>query len=331
MCKISVIVPVYNVEEYLENCLESISNQTETDVEIIVVDDGSPDKSGEIAECYRLKDNRVRVIHQDNGGLSAARNSGLDVAKGKYVCFIDSDDWIEPDYLELLLVGIERYQSNISVLKINKITEYRKIKDLTPTKHEWEIFDKDEAMKALFTNNKIGYSANNKLFEMSLFSDLRFPFGKLMEDKAVMYLLVDKSSQISVNISEKYHYYQSPVSILRGSFNPKKFDTFDIQEDMIKFIDANYPEISIKVRTRYIYTAIRMMMSMIENNYDIKSDFDRCMSILSKYQKELEKDGDFPKKIKLIANWLLRFPNLPYKLSKSKTVAKLLSKVEMIR
>lgn len=331
MCKISVIVPAYNVEKYLESCLESISNQTETDIEIIVVNDGSPDKSGEIAENYRLKDNRVRVIHQDNGGLSAARNSGLDIAKGKYVCFIDSDDWIEPDYLKLLLIGIEKYQSNISVLKIKKITEYGKIKELTPTNDEWEVFDKDKAMKVLFTNNKIGYSANNKLFEMSLFSDLRFPFGKLMEDKAVMYLLIDKSIQISVNNSEKYHYYQSPVSILRGTFNPKKFDTFDIQEEIIKFIDANYPEVSVKVRTRYIYTAIRMMMSMIENNYDKKSDFDRCMTILRKYQSDLDKDNDFSKKIKLIANWLLRFPNLPYRLSKNRIAAKFLSKVEMIR
>lgn len=331
MCKISVVVPAYKVEDYLENCLVSISNQTETDIEIIVVDDGSPDKSGEIAESYRLKDDRVIVVHQDNGGLSAARNSGLDIANGKYVCFIDSDDWIEPNYLELLLQGIEKYQSNISVLKIKKITDYSKIMELTPTKYDWEIIGKDEAMKVLFTNNKIGYSANNKLFEMSLFSNLRFPHGKLMEDKAVMYLLIDKTYQISVNTSEKYHYYQSPVSILRGSFNPKKFDTFDIQEDIIKFIDDNYPEVSVKVRTRYIYTAIRMMMSMIENNYDKKTDFDRCMEIINQYQNELEKDPDFSKKIKLIANSLLRFPNLPYKLAKSKSAAKLLSKVEMIR
>ncbi|MDT2603110.1 glycosyltransferase family 2 protein [Enterococcus dongliensis] len=331
MCKISVIVPVYNVEAYLENCLESISGQTETDIEIIVVDDGSPDKSGEIADNYRLRDNRVRVIHQDNGGLSAARNSGLDVAKGKYVCFIDSDDWIEPDYLELLLIGIEKYHSNISVLKINKIAEYSKIKELTSTKYGWEIIGKNEAMKVLFTNNKIGYSANNKLFEMNLFSNLRFPYGKLMEDKAVMYLLIDKSEQISINASEKYHYYQSPVSILRGRFNPKKFDTFDIQEDIIKFIDDKYPEISVKVRTRYVYTAIRMMMSMIENNYNKKADFKRCMSILIRYQNELEKDADFSKKIRLVAKGLVKFPNLPYKLSKSKIVAKLLSKVEMIK
>ncbi|MDT2429004.1 glycosyltransferase family 2 protein [Enterococcus avium] len=331
MCKISVIVPVYNVEEYLENCLESISNQTETDIEIIVVDDGSPDKSGEIAESYRLKDNRVRVIHQDNGGLSAARNSGLDVMKGKYVCFIDSDDWIEPDYLELLLTGIERYHSNISVLKIKKITDYSQIKELTPAKEEWNIISKKDAMEVLFTNNTIGYSANNKLFTADLFSNLRFPYGKLMEDKAVMYLLIDKSKQISVNTSEKYHYYQSPVSILRGSFNPKKFDTFDIQEDIIGFIDDKYPEISIKVRTRYVYTAIRMMMSMIENNYSKKADFERCMSILIKYQNDLKKDADFSKKIRLVANCLVKFPNLPYRLSKSKMFAKLLSKVEMIK
>lgn len=331
MCKVSVIVPVYNVEAYLENCLESISNQTEKNIEIIVVDDGSPDKSGEIAEKYQLKDSRVKVIHKKNGGLSDARNSGLDVAKGKYICFIDSDDWIEHDYIELLIEGIEKNEADISVLKIKKINDYSKIMDSTETDHFWNVFPSEEAMSILFTNNKIGYSANNKLFKRSLFAELRFPYGKLMEDKAVMYLLIDKSIRVAVNKSEKYHYYQSPVSILRGSFNPKKFDTFDIQEEIIKFIDTNYPSVSIKVRSRYVYTAIRMMMSMIENQYDNKEDFNRCMKILYQYKNEVKEDKDFSSKIKIITMLLLKFPNLPYNAAQNSIIPKLLSKVEMIK
>ncbi len=106
MNKISVIVPAYNVESYLADCLDSILNQTYPNIEVIVIDDGSPDRSGEIAENYKQKDRRIKVIHQENGGLSVARNSGLDNATGEFVCFIDSDDWIEPDYLELLYSAV---------------------------------------------------------------------------------------------------------------------------------------------------------------------------------------------------------------------------------
>ncbi|HAP8915983.1 TPA: glycosyltransferase family 2 protein, partial [Enterococcus faecium] len=150
MHKISVIVPAYNVENYLENCLESISNQTHSNIEIIVVDDGSPDRSGEIAEEYKKKDMRLKVIHQVNGGLSAARNSGLDSATGDFVCFIDSDDWIEPDYLELLYFGTQTYGADISVLKIKKISSLEQLKEHTIAERKWEIFDREQAMKNLF-------------------------------------------------------------------------------------------------------------------------------------------------------------------------------------
>ncbi|MBO0482978.1 glycosyltransferase family 2 protein [Candidatus Enterococcus courvalinii] len=331
MHKISVIVPVYNVEDYLESCLDSISNQTYSNLEIIVVDDGSPDNSGQIADEYKKKDNRVQVIHQENGGLSVARNSGLEQATGDFVCFIDSDDWIEPDYLELLYTGIQSFNAEISVVKLKKINDLKQLKELTPTKKDWLVFDKHEAMKSLFTNNDIGYSANNKLFKMNLFSDLRFPVGKLMEDKATTYLLIDKSNRIALNSSEKYHYFQSPKSILRGSFNPRKFDTFDIHEDIIIFIDKFYPEVSLNVRSRYVYTAVRMMMSMIENNYSNQKDYDRSMEILSRFEQEAQADPDFSSKLKKLMKFLLKHPSLPYHLSKSKMTASVLNRIESMR
>lgn len=331
MHKISVIVPVYNVEDYLESCLDSISNQTYSNLEIIVVDDGSPDNSGQIADEYKKKDNRVSVIHQRNGGLSAARNSGLEQATGDFVCFIDSDDWIEPDYLELLYAGVQTFNAEISVIKLKKINDLKELKELTPTKEDWLVLDKHEAMKSLFTSNNIGYSANNKLFNMNLFSDLRFPVGKLMEDKATTYLLIDKSNRIALNSSEKYHYFQSPKSILRGSFNPRKFDTFDIHEEIIMFIDKFYPEVSLNVRSRYVYTAVRMMMSMIENNYSNQKDYDRSMEILSRFEQEAQADPDFSPKLKKLIKFLLKHPNLPYHLSKSKVTASVLNRIESMR
>ncbi|HFN1919043.1 TPA: glycosyltransferase family 2 protein, partial [Enterococcus faecium] len=324
MHKISVIVPAYNVEDYLENCLESISNQTHSNIEIIVVNDGSPDRSGEIAEEYKKKDMRLKVIHQVNGGLSAARNSGLDSATGDFVCFIDSDDWIEPDYLELLYFGTQTYGADISVLKIKKISSLEQLKEHTIAERKWEIFDREQAMKNLFINNKIGYSANNKLFNRNLFDNIRFPLGKLMEDKATTYLLIDHSEKVAVNSSAKYHYYQSPKSILRGSFNPRIFDSFEVHEDILIFIDKFYPELSINVRTRYVYEAIRMMMTMIKNNYTNKEDYLRSINILQRFEKEVKIDPDFSPKLKKLVKFLLINKNLPYYMSSSKIASKFL-------
>lgn len=328
---VSVIVPVYNVENYLEKCLESISNQLYKKIEILVIDDGSTDSSGYIADSYKQKDDRVTVLHQSNGGLSSARNSGLDIATGNYVCFIDSDDWIEPDFITLLLQGIEMYNADISVVKLKKISDYQKIEETTETVTSWEALSRNEAMKNLFTNNKIGYSANNKLFKRSLFSTIRFPKGFLMEDKATTYRLINESSVVVVNDSKKYHYYQSPNSILRGNFNPKKFDSFSIHEEIIEFIDMYYPEVSLNIRTRFVYESIRLMMSMIENNHEEKYDFDRAMNILSIYKDEIDTDEDFSKKLKQLSRFLLKHPNLPYRLSGNKVAAALLSKIETMR
>lgn len=328
---VSVIVPVYNVENYLEKCLESISNQYYSEIEILVIDDGSTDSSGNIADSYKQRDDRVTVIHQSNGGLSAARNSGLDIATGEYVCFIDSDDWIESDFISLLLDGIIKYKAEIAVVKMKKIKDYQKIEEKTKTITGWEFLNRNEAMKNLFINNKIGYSANNKLFKRSLFTSIRFPEGLLMEDKATTYKLINESSSIVVNNSQKYHYFQSPNSILRGSFNPKKFDSFNIHEDIISFIDMNYPEVSLNVRTRFVYESIRLMMSMIENNYVKKSAFDRAMDIIITYEDEINQDKYFSGKLKRLSHFLLKHPDLPYKLSRSKLIATLLLKIETLR
>lgn len=329
--KVSVIVPVYNVENYVAKCLASISAQDYQNLEIIVVDDGSTDQSGEICEAYAQQDPRVQVIHQTNGGLSAARNTGLEQLTGEYVCFIDSDDWIEPDFISLLLTGISMCQAEIAVLKLKKIADEKKLTVLTTTDPDWQVMERKTAMKNLFTNNKIGYSANNKLFASQLFQTIRFPVGKLMEDKATTYRLIDQCQRVAINRSLKYHYFQSPDSILRGRFNPQKFDSFTIHEMIMTFIDQHYPEVSVNVRTRFVYEAIRMMMSMIENNYTQAADFKKCYAVLQKYQSMVQQDPDFSPKLKRLTTFLLNHPKLPLYLAQSRLVGVSLTKLEMLR
>ncbi|EGP5489252.1 glycosyltransferase, partial [Enterococcus faecium] len=144
MCEISIIVPVYKVEPYLRKCVDSILAQTFTDFEVILVDDGSPDNSGKICDEYASKDSRVRVIHKKNGGLSSARNAGIDVARGKYLGFVDSDDYIEKDMYELLYDNIVKEQADLSICGIYDIYAGKKVKILP---EEYKVLDKVSAMK----------------------------------------------------------------------------------------------------------------------------------------------------------------------------------------
>ncbi|EGO2522622.1 glycosyltransferase family 2 protein, partial [Enterococcus faecalis] len=269
---VSVVIPVYNVEKYVEKCLDSVINQTYQNLEIIIVNDGSTDNSLSVCQKKKLSDSRIKLINKENGGLSSARNAGIECAQGEFICFIDSDDWIELDYIEVLLNGMENTNVDISVIQMIKVKDFNKIAFQSESQTKWDIFERETAMRELFSSNLIGYSANNKLYRISLFKSIRYPEGMLMEDKGTTYRLIDSSTKVAVNGSTKYHYYLRDNSILRTDFNQKNFDSFIIHEEILNFMDEHYPSISPKVKSRYVYEAIRMMMRMIESNYTSKLD-----------------------------------------------------------
>ncbi|EKI8131646.1 TPA: glycosyltransferase family 2 protein, partial [Enterococcus faecalis] len=262
---VSVVIPVYNVEKYVEKCLDSVINQTYQNLEIIIVNDGSTDNSLSVCQKKKLSDSRIKLINKENGGLSSARNAGIECAQGEFICFIDSDDWIELDYIEVLLNGMENTNVDISVIQMIKVKDFNKIAFQSESQTKWDIFERETAMRELFSSNLIGYSANNKLYRISLFKSIRYPEGMLMEDKGTTYRLIDSSTKVAVNGSTKYHYYLRDNSILRTDFNQKNFDSFIIHEEILNFMDEHYPSISPKVKSRYVYEAIRMMMRMIES------------------------------------------------------------------
>ncbi|EIY5761567.1 glycosyltransferase family 2 protein, partial [Enterococcus faecalis] len=254
---VSVVIPVYNVEKYVEKCLDSVINQTYQNLEIIIVNDGSTDNSLSVCQKKKLSDSRIKLINKENGGLSSARNAGIECAQGEFICFIDSDDWIELDYIEVLLNGMENTNVDISVIQMIKVKDFNKIAFQSESQTKWDIFERETAMRELFSSNLIGYSANNKLYRISLFKSIRYPEGMLMEDKGTTYRLIDSSTKVAVNGSTKYHYYLRDNSILRTDFNQKNFDSFIIHEEILNFMDEHYPSISPKVKSRYVYEAIR--------------------------------------------------------------------------
>ena len=204
---ISVIVPVFNVELYLHKCLDSILNQTYKELEIIVVDDGSTDNSGEICEEYRRKDERVKVFHTGNHGLSTARNFGLDNANGEYIGFVDSDDWIEPNMYELLFERAEETESDI--VECGIFTDYK-----TSTIRQSAIdrtVANEEALEALL-KEEILTQVWNKIYRRSIFNSVRFPDNRSFEDIATTYKLIQNVKVTGVT-EFSYHYIQRRTSI----------------------------------------------------------------------------------------------------------------------
>ena len=220
--EISVIVPVYNVEKYLNKCVESILRQTFRDFELILVDDGSPDHSGEMCDAWAAKDPRVRVIHKPNGGLSDARNRGLELSSGKYLCFVDSDDYIAEDMLESLHHLAEKYSVKLVCCNFLQVGEDGTV--ITPALPVRSgLYTQDGFWKQSFLpGSKIFYNVTwNKLYDRSLFDRVRFPVGLINEDAYVLYDIVSQCSRIAVSAKPEYYYLIRENSIMRRQWSLK--------------------------------------------------------------------------------------------------------------
>lgn len=222
---ISVIVPIYNVEMYLENCLQSIISQTYKELEILLVDDGSTDNSGKIADDYSNLDCRVISVHKSNGGLSDARNTGLDIAKGKYIMFVDSDDYIPADCIEYLYSSLIASGSSISIGRLKTTFSLNEKEDGVEKKSI--IYDRNEAINQLLYANKYSVAAPGKLYLASLFDDIRFPVGKLHEDVFTTYKVFLKASRVYYGDKPVYYYYHRPGSIMLSEFSIKRLHIID--------------------------------------------------------------------------------------------------------
>lgn len=243
--EISIIVPVYNVEKYLKRCIDSILNQSFENFELILVDDGSTDNSGKIVDEYEGIDKRIRVIHKENGGQGSARNRGLDIAKGNYIGFVDSDDWIHRDMYKILYENITKYNAEIS--QINHYPSNNYMKDDYIKEYNVEVVDNVlkefgnctsfELLLYIFVWNKL-YSAN-------IWKEVRFPENKFAEDLRVIYKIYDKSNKIIKIGCKLYYYYMSDNSSTRGKFNIKKLEDIEAWEEMLQFFNDNYPNINI--------------------------------------------------------------------------------------
>ena len=304
---ISIIIPVYNVEKYIRRCLDSVINQTYKNLEIILVDDGSPDNSGKICDEYAKVDKRIKVIHKENGGLSDARNKGIKEAKGKYIAFVDSDDFIDLNMYSMLEKVIENKKADIACCKFLRFKEQVKIDKRKYDKKITE-YTQEEYIKKFFKINtqECVYYAWNKLYKKELLDENQYPFGLTCEDVVGTYKALLKANSI-VEINYPYYYYfYNENGITGGKFSEKDFDLIKIWDEVVKISNRNntYVDYAILNRCRIDYTllmrmALKVDFKKIESNY--KNQYQKLFSDLRKNKKKLLMSSmPFTRKVTLV-------------------------------
>lgn len=271
---ISIIVPVYNVEQYLQRCLNSIINQTYKNLEIILVDDGSPDQCPQICDDYAAKDNRIRVIHKANGGLSDARNVGLDICKGDYVSFVDSDDWIDANYVKTLFDLLTETKTDIAIGNFFK-TDGSKKNPTFPIQHR--TLKPTEAIICCTRGNTPAFAIScSKLYKKELFDNLRFPVGKYHEDEFTTYLLFYKSTSVAYTSQVLYYYYSRETSITASQHPYDALEAFEQRYLFFKEKGKNelLPHLLPPLCWLYLYCSF-----LERNNGDIQKEKEYCTKL----------------------------------------------------
>ncbi len=293
MPRICVVIPVYNTERYLGRCLDSVLAQTFTDLNIILVDDGSTDNSPFICDEYSKRDSRIHVIHKKNGGLSSARNTGIEWAINKgsdeWICFIDSDDWVNGVYLEGLLMSAVAGDCLISCCEFVR-TNHIEGKFPEPGCNDYVIGTED-----LYNNHfYIAQSAACKLYSLGLFADgcNRFKEGILYEDSALIYRILFSQSKLAFTDRSIYFYFQNTESITNSSWNPEKMIYFEVMGEQLNWLIGHSYKSCVKTCLLHFLSSIHYQESLIHKNQEYSSYAKEmrkiCRILLRKYSKEYD-------------------------------------------
>lgn len=274
--KVSVIIPVYNAEKYILKCIESILNQTNSDLELILVDDGSPDNSGAICDEYATKDNRVKVFHQKNGGVCSARNKGLSMANGEYVSFVDSDDYLEYNALEVLYNDIITYNADVSCALMVGDSNH----GASNLKNgEYEVWSGSDAVKESLLDNRFTYSSCAKLYKRALLDDVRFEEGKkIHEDSFFNFSVFLRKPTVVVRNIGIYNYVNNSESASHAEFSEKFFDVLYFADKKKELANEQFPEFQAEINNAMVKANLAMLHAFCNtNDKKYKKDIKRCI------------------------------------------------------
>ena len=314
---ISIIVPVYKVEKYLEKCVNSILKQTYTNLEIILVDDGSPDKCGQLCDELAKTDDRIKVFHKENGGLSDARNYGVERANGEYIGFVDSDDYIHECMYEELYKAIKKSGTSIAECGVTRVYK-NTLRPHYEGKDYFLVLDREGYLKEYLENKRLYGSAWCKLIHRDLAKKIKFPTGKIYEDAFYTLELlktVDKYTLISGNY---YYYYIRENSITTRSFSSKDMDYIEIMNEIEDYTLANFPIFKEQLLVRLTFAYISIFNQLLEvDNYKRKSEYKILKNKLKDNYFKVLSNKKAPKNLKA-AMFLLSANERLYKFMLSK-------------
>lgn len=285
---ITVVVPIYNVEKYLKECVDSILTQTYRNLEIILVDDGSPDQCGALCDEYGRKDERVKVIHQENKGLSGARNSATDIARGEYITYVDSDDYIEPNMIETLYEELQKNHAQMSVISAEIFFE-DETKVSNGHGNQIFVYNKEKALDCFLFNDYLTPCVCGKLYDNKLWKEIRCPEGKLFEDQFTTYKLIDLCEKIVYVTTPLYHYRKRAGSIGHSNFSKRTYDLYDAIHEEYEYISSKYEEKCPNISVARITWEIVFVNMMIRDDYTDKSIVKQVQCFARKHLKEVWK------------------------------------------
>lgn len=312
MEKVSIVVPVYNVEDYLKYCVDSLINQSYKNIEIILVDDGSTDNSGRICDEYAQEDDRVRVFHIENGGLSNARNTGVNVASAEWVIFIDSDDYYDRRTVEYLVQLQKKYAVNLVATSVIEVRDFQSddfIGSLTDI--DSLILDRYTALKEMFYGNIVGTHPGGKLYKKEILMKFPFPKGMIYEDLAVSFEHIGACNEIAVGYINLYKYYRRPGSIVNSSYSNKFLDFYKAIELNREYVERDYPndqEMKKALTVRYVFKGLHVVHALLGSQ--MYEQVNKIRKEYRRYWKDILINSHVTRKNKLKYLLLLLSPHL---------------------
>lgn len=293
---ISIVLPIYNIEKYLPKCMDSLEKQTYTNLEIIMVDDGSKAECSELCDDYANRDKRIVVYHKENGGLSDARNYGIERANGEYITCIDPDDYVDVDYVQYLYEVLIKYDAKMSICQHRVHYDNGNIKDYGASGDE--ALSTESCLERMLYHDVIDTSAWAKLYHKDLFRTVRYPKGKLFEDIGTTYALMLQCDKIAVGYQSKYNYIFHSNSIVTSAFKPSKLDMLEMTDKMAKDVLGVYPELKEAVLRRKVYSRLSTLNQMLHTK-EYPDKRKEIIEFVKKNRKKILHNPKSPKRDKM--------------------------------
>lgn len=263
---VSVVVPVYNVRQYLEACVKSVQKQSDPNWELILVDDGATDGGGELCDELAAAEKRIRVIHKTNGGLSDARNAGLQQAAGEYITFLDSDDLLDARAIEKLLTVCVETNADVAIGQMRSFTEeIPKIGENAEPRHE--VLSSQDALRRMFLHRGIEHAAWGKLYRRECWKTIKFPKGLLYEDYATVYPVIAQCRTVAVCYEPLYYYRVRTGSIMNSGIGEKNLVLLDVSENVTRLIGEQVPEVREEARYLQMVTYLKVMKGILDGGF----------------------------------------------------------------